>query len=132
MNCYIIRMNAPRAFTFGVLILLAVATANLFPSRCCLAEDKPATTRPSGISDDDRKEIEESLFKANSLFAKLQTKLARPETAHVRDHLADAAVFRKASFYAMQYETKLAPADVKLLKKDIGRFSERALSLLDN
>jgi poly(3-hydroxybutyrate) depolymerase len=79
---------------------------------------------PSGLSNDEQKQIEQRL-------KELQDKLAalRSGKTASADHLADADLFAKGVAWALRYDTRLEPADVAQVKKALDRTHERADTL---
>jgi len=109
--------RAGRGFTLVVLILLALAVCT--PAR-------PAEL-PAGLSADEAKQIERDLAELSKRLSRLRgEKPLPPERAAL---IADAEIFHKGVVWALRHETKLAPADVALIKRALGRCTERLNAL---
>src|SRR5207302_44120 len=97
---------------------LAVAALVVFAAASAI----PAPAEPpAGLSADDAKQIDRALKELDE-----QLRAIRKEKPENADLVADAEVFRKGVEWALQYETKLEPGDVALVKKALARGTERA------
>src|SRR5690242_11885952 len=91
---------------------------------CLLFAAATRAQAPTGLSPEERQEIERGVHDLQRRLADLRTgKQASPDT------LADADVFVKGIVWALRYDTHLEPADVAAIKKALGRARERTDAL---
>lgn len=106
------RQPAISRLTLCVLLLLASAAASAAP--------------PEGLSEDEAQEIQRQLDSLAEKVTALRIQAERAEDATALDRLADADIFLKGVVWALRYETKLAPADVALIKQSLTQGLELA------
>ena len=103
---------------------LGLAICGLF----CFAATAGRAASPEGLSQDEAKEIEQQVDSLRATLAALRDEAARTNEPAALDRLADADIFLKGVVWALRYETKLAPADIELVKRSLARGLERAES----
>jgi Prolyl oligopeptidase family len=84
---------------------------------------------PAGLTADQRKQIDQDVKELGERIQALRRSADSKTRFHVHRLYPDAEVFRKAVVWALRYEPKLEPADVKLIEKALKRCRERVDAL---